>query len=162
MKKIATILMLVVAILVGGMTVNAKTTKKKNKARTTQNSKSAVDGASKLDYDTFFSDEGGIEIKNILEIESALYKAGFKLKSSSTHYKFTCNGTTVEIYGDGDYVEIGIKFMSKKICESFVSKMKDSGFEYQYSTRSGIHYYRNKNIQMMEEANKVTFICESI
>lgn len=152
--------MLVAAILVGGMTVDAKTTKKKAKARTTQNNKSVVDGASKLDYDTFFSDEGGFEIKNMLEIENALYKIGFKLKSSSTHYKFSCNGTTVEIYGDGDFIEIGIKFINKKSSESFVSKMEDSGFEYQYSNKSGISYYGKKNVQMLKEANRVTFIYE--
>ena len=36
MRKIATILMLVAAILVGGMTMDAKTTKKKPKAKTAQ------------------------------------------------------------------------------------------------------------------------------
>ena len=39
MKKLATILMLVAAIMLGGMTIDAKTTKKKGKARTTQTSK---------------------------------------------------------------------------------------------------------------------------
>ena len=38
MKKIATILMLVVAVLVGGTTLDAKTTKKKGKSKTTQTS----------------------------------------------------------------------------------------------------------------------------
>ena len=160
MKKFATILMLVAVLFVGGTTVDAKTTQKKGKAKTTKSSKSTIDGASKLNYDTFFSDKGEIEFKNMLEIESALYKAGFKLKSSSTHYKFSCNGTTVEIYGDGDFVEIGIKFINKKNSESFVSKMEDSGFEYQYSTRSGISYYGKKNVHMLEEANRVTFFNE--
>lgn len=162
MKKIITICLLVITLLAGGMTAEAKTTKKKGKARTTQSNKSTVDGSSKLDYDTFFSDQGGFEFKNMMEIESALYKAGFKLKSSSTQYKFTCNGTTVEIYGDGDQIEISIKFMSKKNSETFVSKMEDSGFEYKYSTRSGISYYGKRNILMLEEANSVTFFYEDI
>lgn len=42
MKKIVTILMLVAVVLVGGMTMDAKTTKKKKKARTTQTSSSAL------------------------------------------------------------------------------------------------------------------------
>ena len=39
MKRLATILMLIAAILVGGMTLDAKTTKVKAKAKTTQSSK---------------------------------------------------------------------------------------------------------------------------
>lgn len=39
MKKLATVLMLVAAILVGGMTMEAKTIKKKTKAKTTRTSK---------------------------------------------------------------------------------------------------------------------------
>ena len=42
MKRIFTILMLVAAVLVGGTTVDAKTTKKKAKAKTTQTSSSAL------------------------------------------------------------------------------------------------------------------------
>ena len=42
MKKLATILMLVAVLFIGGSTVDAKTTKKKAKARTTQTSSSAL------------------------------------------------------------------------------------------------------------------------
>ena len=42
MKKLLTILMLVAVLFVGGATVDAKTTKKKAKARTTQTSSSAL------------------------------------------------------------------------------------------------------------------------
>ena len=42
MKRIFTILMLVAVVLVGVMTIDAKTTKKKKKARTTQTSSSAL------------------------------------------------------------------------------------------------------------------------
>ena len=41
MKKIATIIMLVAAILIGGITVEAKTTKKKGKTKTNQTSRSS-------------------------------------------------------------------------------------------------------------------------
>ena len=41
MKKLATILMLVAVLFVGGTTVDAKTTKKKAKARTTQTTSSS-------------------------------------------------------------------------------------------------------------------------
>lgn len=49
MKKLATILMLVAAVLVGGMTVDAQTTKKKAKTK----SHSTVIGMFKYDDDTF-------------------------------------------------------------------------------------------------------------
>ena len=41
MKRVITICLLVVSIFVGGMTVDAKTTKKKGKARTTQTTSSS-------------------------------------------------------------------------------------------------------------------------
>ena len=42
MKKLATIFMLAVVILIGGATADSKTTKKKSKARTTQSSSNAM------------------------------------------------------------------------------------------------------------------------
>ena len=42
MKKVITICLLVVTLLVGGMTMDAKTTKKKGKARTAQTSSSNI------------------------------------------------------------------------------------------------------------------------
>ena len=157
MKKAITICLLVVTLLMGGMTMDAKTTKKKTKARTTQSSKSGTDGASKLNYGTFFSGKGGIEFRNIWDIESALEKAGFKLKSSSTNYKFTCNGTTVEISGDGDYIDIDIFFKNKKTLDSFVAKMESSGFKYEITSASGIEYFSKGDIEMGVQFNQVWF-----
>ena len=54
MKKIITIALLVVTLLVGGMTMDAKTTKKKPKARTSQTSKKS---SSKLAFE--FNDGDG-------------------------------------------------------------------------------------------------------
>ena len=157
MKKIVTILMLVGAILVGGMTINAKTTKKKGKPRTTQSSKSEVEGASKLNYGTFFSDRGAIEFRNLREIEAALYNAGFKLKSSSP-YKFTSNGTTVEINCEGDYVYgIDINFKNEKTLESFVyDKMQSSGFIFVTHTASGMEYFENDDMEMCVQFKQVS------
>lgn len=54
MKKLLTILMLVVATLVGGMTVEAKTTKRASKAKTTQTKQSVnVMGKVKVDHTTY-------------------------------------------------------------------------------------------------------------
>ena len=157
MKKVITSCLLVVTLSVGGMTLDAKTTKKKTKAKTTQSSKSGTDGASKLNYGTFFSGKGGIEFRNRRDIESALEKAGFKLKSSSTNYKFTCNGTRVEISGDGDYIDIDIFFKNKKTLDSFVAKMESSGFKYEITTASGIEYFSKGNIEMGVQFNQVWF-----
>ena len=159
MKKIIIICLLAFTILAGGMTMEAKTTKKKAKAKTSQGSTSAVDGASKLNYETFFYNSGGkIDFKNLLEIESALNKAGFKMKSSSDSWKYTCNGTTVSISGDGDFVFIDINFKDKKSLEAFVAKMVDSGFKYEITTRSGIKYYSKGGIEMSVDIKGKEFI----
>ena len=149
MKKVITISLLLVTLLAGGMSLDAKTTKKKAKAKTSQNSRFVNDGVSKLNYETFFSGNEEIEFKNLSEIESALYDAGFKLKSSSP-YKFTCNGTSIMITCDSEHVYgIDINFKNEKTSESFVDKMQSSGFRYVTDTASGLEYFDKNDIEMI-------------
>ena len=71
MKILATILMLVVAIIFGGMTADAKTTKKKTKGRTTQTTSSNWNGGMPSGAYLFkLIDNGGLD--------SALRSKGYR------------------------------------------------------------------------------------
>ena len=95
MKKLITISLLVITLLVGGMTVEAKTTKKKSKARTTQTSSDinsllnqyerAVDNLYPYydeDSETLFG--AGAEFMKLCYKEETLYQKLKKLEKSMT------------------------------------------------------------------------------
>lgn len=103
MKKIATVLMLIAAILVGGMTLDAKTTKKKAKVRTTQTTSSSkinkllteyeeiVEWLNRWDYDestkSYVGGAGQSFINGIVEEETLYNKLTSLKKSMSTSQK---------------------------------------------------------------------------
>ena len=98
MKKLVSVCLLVVTLLVGGMTVDAKTTKKKKKARTTQTSSSAFwngDIPSALFIYTLHDDNSEIYFKE-------LRKHGYKLDSdkSGAHETFWKKSNICTVYSD--------------------------------------------------------------
>ena len=96
MKKILTILMIVAAILVGGMTVEAKTTKKNSKARTTQSTgKSNSNNLGIMTFCTTGDKYSGPSGKSVNEIIASLEKLGFK-------YQDTYN-STFSVYDESEY-----------------------------------------------------------
>ena len=95
MKKVITICLLVVAVFAGGLTTDAKTTKKKSKARTSQNG--GQTGSSSLGIMTFCNkgdQYSGPQGKSANEIINALKKLGFEYIGSTI--------TTSQLYDDYD------------------------------------------------------------
>lgn len=117
MKKLATILMLVVTILVGGMTLDAKTTKKSNaKARTSQSSSSqwnnGVPSPKYLCSHFLFSDDD-ITLPEILVAD--LKKHGYKGNSDDwANLKMTKPGVcTIEYKEQNNMEELSITIENK-------------------------------------------------
>lgn len=123
MKKILSILMLVAAILAGGMTIDAKTTKKKAKARTSQ---SATKIGSKEFSPTMLMSRGkygGIVINR--GIGKALVNAGFKKEG----LKFSKDGIVVKL-DRSQHREIEIFFDNFHDRDNFINGTKVLGFEW--------------------------------
>ena len=112
MKKIATVLMLVAALLVGGMSIEAKTTKKTTK--TGQSHKSSSSSA--FTPKSFMSSTGrGYQLKSYSQIKSILTSNGYKYVGDEyTQYSYS------EIDADG-YI-----FLDSKGNEVVVTEVNDS------------------------------------
>lgn len=83
MKKVITLCILAIALVAGGFTLQAKTTKKNSKARTTQNAKPAGSGIfGIMTFCTKGNKYDGPGAKSVNEIISALKKLGFKYEQS--------------------------------------------------------------------------------
>lgn len=80
MKKTIALCLLAFAILIGGISAEAKTTHKKSKAKTTQTSKSGSDSFS---VKSFMKDIArGYQLKSLKQIKSLLTSNGFKFIGS--------------------------------------------------------------------------------
>ena len=103
MKKVITICLMVVTLLVGGMTVEAKTTKKKGKARTTQISKKSSGLAEKIIGHTYENKK--------YELQWTFFKNGIgKVKftdlNRSQKFKWEQDGkNNIVIYGVYKYID---------------------------------------------------------
>lgn len=138
MKKVITICLLVATLFVGGITADAKTTKKNTKARTTQTGKK---GGS-LSVDTFLKCENSqyklYWYKDLSKIKAALKDLGYKDigEEDGGYYEsedgemapmvttgFQKGSTEVYIYRDENYDfirYIGIKFGSSTEKSNFL------------------------------------------
>ena len=101
MKRIFTILMLVVVVLVGGMTVDAKTTKKKGKARTTQTSSSALWNGDIPSALFIYTLNCGYSERHFKEFR----KHGYKLDNSGIYDSFWVKSNICTVYIDASYTE---------------------------------------------------------
>lgn len=147
MKKIFVISLLIMTVLLGGLTIEAKSSKKKNKAKTTQTSKKEAS----LSIETFFSYNPEYNLyayKSLQEIESSMKNLGYsKIGTESAGYKkdedgskspmekigFQNGSTKVYIYkykNDKWIIRIGVKFGSSteksSIIKAVNSKSKES------------------------------------
>ena len=150
MKKVITICLLVATLIAGGMTMDAKTTKKKT--RTTASRSSSNDGASYLYSYMFFSADGFYRPSMIID---DLKGVGFKLKSTSkvrTEYGdsyvtakksvYTSGNATVSIWEySGDTIEVDIKFTRTSDLNSFIDRMRSHGWEYSDTYGGSKCYY---------------------
>ena len=123
MKKIATILMLVTAILLGGASVDAKTTKKKTKAKTSQ---SANKIESKEFSPSMLMGKGKYGIIVFKRgIGNALVNAGFKKEG----LKFSKDGIVVKLdRSQPGAVEISFDNLRER--DNFINETKELGFEW--------------------------------
>lgn len=123
MKKIATILMLVTVFLLGSMTMDAKTTKKKAKARTSQ---SATKIGSKEFSPSMLMGRGkyGIIVFN-RGIGNTLVNAGFKKDG----LKFSKDGIVVTL-DRSQPGAIELSFDNYQERDNFINGTKAFGFEW--------------------------------
>lgn len=172
MKKILTISFLVITILMGGMTMEAKTTKKNSKAKTTQ--KAGQSSSSTLGIMTFCVKGDkyvGPGAKSVNEMISALKKLGFKYEESynstvqqydeedDEYYDedakvevYSNKGVTASIYiriynGQKEMnnwpYQVDLMFDSTSQENNFISTVKANGFSGQ-NMDDGIMYYSRK------------------
>ena len=153
MKKIATILMLVAAILIGSSTIDAKTTKKKSKSRTSQQSisSSQVSGAAYMVYahDFFKFSKGKIDkFRNLPQLMEYLEDKGYKLVSTHRYLDYQIertyenNGITIilNIMDNNFQGFVEIKFATNEQTRLFLSNLKSSGWRQWASTK--MYYYK--------------------
>lgn len=179
MRKLLTILFLGTAILIGTPTSDAKTSKKKAKAKTSQN----VSQSGSLLITDFLHKENnygtyGFNFNSDSQIEAALKKAGFSLKSKNVvkgeiedgcdgdtapgkivYFVYTKKGITVEwssyAYDEApnNYYKDGIViyFNDSAAKNAFIKSMKSNGYRNEY----GIYMDAGNMIHINVEGNKV-------
>lgn len=169
MKKLATLLMLIVALLVGGMTIEAKTTKKNSKARTSQTSskssfnfKQIVNLYDKLDY---MSSLNTIHDNITKEMAKYGFKPGREYESKylmespdestwyedAMHYTYSKGDTTIDFailyYKEKNHhkllKEISMTFPSTAALNSFISASKSSLGKSFYKLENNLYQYLN-------------------
>ena len=139
MKKIATILTIVAALLVGGMTIDAKTTKKTTKTSQSQKSSSSLTPKSFISRTS-----GGYELKSYEQIKSILTSNGYKYRGGeytqfseldADGYIFTDskgNEVVVTVVNDSnagvtsDVVEISFRFTNSGDRDKFLKGEKSN------------------------------------
>ena len=140
MKKIALILMLVATVLVGGMTIDAKTTKKKSKARTTQVTNTYTDFEKQFILPSELVTKRK-DIKDWLSSNADILKylknKGFKITYNDfngeweTAYKEVVDSKTGKKYSmeltwgcGAHYCSVQIEFANKQDARNFYNKIK--------------------------------------
>lgn len=160
MKKLATIVMLAVAMVAGGASADAKTVAKKSKARTTQ----TVKNGNSLKVETFLRCQNPSYkhywYKDLSEIETAMKKLGYTYigKEDGGYYEledgelepmvtigFQKGSTEVYVYKNehNDWIRyIGIKFGSSTEKTSFINaaKIKSKGSNVNIWQEDGMVY----------------------
>ena len=151
MKKVITICLLVVSLFVGGWTLDAKTTKKKTKTRTSQaSSASNVSGPSYMVYtNDFFKFSKGklLEYKDPDKLYSYLENKGYKIISSTIPFEgwidktYENNGIVINIsIADNAFQGfITINFVNSQQTELFLSNLKSTGWK-KYSGGNNFYY----------------------
>ena len=145
--------MLITVTLAGSMSVDAKTTKKKSKARTSQQSVSSsqVSGAAYMVYahDFFKFSKGKIaEFRNLFQLMSYLENKGYKLVSTDKHFDYQTersyenNGIKVilNIMDNNFQGFVEIQFATNEQTRLFLSNLKSSGWRQWASTK--MYYYK--------------------
>lgn len=172
MKKVITLCILAIALFAGGITLQAKTTKKNSKARTTQ--KARQSGAGTFGIMTFCTkgdQYGGPGAKSVNEIISALKKLGFEYELSSDatikqydeyedeYYnvatkieEYSKDGITALVYirlynGQKEMnnwpYQVYLNFADASQLNNFIATVKANGFVGQHED-DGMMYYSRK------------------
>ena len=152
MKKSMTILMLAVTLLVGGLTVEAKTPKKKTTKSSVSRTVSNFDGASFLNQYSFIGSNGFYHPANI---KTFLTADGFKLKSTTsvkeyegeilvkaTKYVYDGGNVTVTVIGSGDYtMKVDLKFSNSSALNGYIQRMTAFGWNLSATSNGRSYYY---------------------
>lgn len=160
MKKVITVCLVIITLFVGGMTVDAKTTKKKSKATTTQTGKNGIS----LKVETFLKCENPqyklYWYRDLSEIETTMKKLGYAYigEEDAGDYEledgelvpmvtigFQKGSTEVYVYKNehNDWIRyIGIKFGSSSEESSFIkaAKSKSKGSNINVWQEDGMVY----------------------
>lgn len=161
MKKIATILILASVLLIGGVTLDAKTTKK-SKAKTSQTSKRS---SKPFVVESFMeSIDRGFRLKDFSDVKSILTSKGYKyVNSVKINIGYDCKGV-IERYKDskGNKVELKVitEFDSNRdfkdineIVMEFISSTERNNFLQGY--RNGQIWGAHDNVILEVNGNTV-------
>lgn len=159
MKKLATILMLIAAILIGGATIDAKTTKKKTSSSGSSLTLKTLTGKFYSKNDLFAITQS--------QITAAMKELGFTYKGSSsssfyndidevmepaTLYTYQKSGVTAEVYYVSRPVKITLIFGSDAAAKSFVTSSKKA------LGLSSNYYIRNAAVWSMQRSGHIVEI----
>ena len=162
MKKVITICLLVVTLLLGGISSEAKTTRSNTSHKTSRSaSKSGAFSITSLLHKETYHGTTWFMFNSDSNIEAALKKAGFSLKSKNVtkgevevgtegdtapgkiiNYVYSKKGVTIEwtSFAIDDYPNsfgkdaIKIKFSDNDAKNAFIKSMKSNGYRKEYGT----------------------------
>ena len=165
MKKLATILVLVSALIFGGMNIEAKTTKKKSnsKSRTTQTSSSKelpkFEDFYQWGYNPFL-EKNGYLIQNKKSLQSNLSKIGYSYKGIETvhmtgdFYKFNrTGGPELLISEETAGEDICMRFKNNSALKEYWEYLKSIGFK---ETPDNGRKWESETIYEMKKDNVIT------
>ena len=163
MKKIVTILMLVATIFVGGMTIDAQTTKKKSTTKTAQTASSKVlpkfEDFYVWGYNPFL-EKNGYLIQNKKSLQSNLSKIGYSYKGiqlihmTGDFYKFNRpGGPELLISEETAGADIYIRFKNNSSLKEYWEYLKSIGFK---ETPDNGRRWESETIYEMKKDNVIT------